>query len=246
MDPRERFSRTVDDYVRYRPDYPEALIDFVIEDAGLSAGGVVVDVGCGTGISSRQLAARGLTVIGVDPNEAMLAAARAAGGPEGLSYRRGDAETLEGIERADAIVGGQAFHWIDLDRALPRFAELLPEGGRVIAFWNLRDSSDPLMAAYDALLREWSPEYESVGAEPRAKAVASHPGLKDLRRREFPHSQPLDRDGFHGRAWSSSYVKNVVEDRAGFDRALDALLDRHATDGQIAFVYRSLAVSFGV
>ncbi len=244
MDPRERFSRTVEDYRRYRPDYPDALIAWVIAEAALEPGATVVDVGCGTGISARQLAARGLTVIGVDPNDAMLEAARAEGGPPGLRYVRGDGETLEGIDRADAIVGGQAFHWLDLDRALPRFAALLPPAGRVIAFWNLRDDADPAMAAYDALLRTWSPEYEDVGAEPRARAIAADPRIQDLREASFPHAQRFDRAGFHGRVWSSSYVRNVIEDRAAFDAALDQLFDAHAEDGALAFRYRSLALSF--
>lgn len=241
MDPRERFSQTVEDYRRWRPDYPDALLDHIVAEARLSEGDRVIDVGCGTGISARQLAARGLDVLGVDPNEAMLAAAREDGG--GVTYLQGDGETLQGVTRADAIVGGQSFHWLDLDRALPRFAEVL-DGGRVIAFWNLRDDHDPFMGAYEALLREWSPEYESVGAEPRARALTKHPGVTDLREASFPHAQRLDRAGFHGRVWSSSYVRNVVTDREAFDRALDALFDHFVDEEHVAFRYRSLALSF--
>ncbi|MGE0784891.1 MAG: trans-aconitate 2-methyltransferase [Sandaracinaceae bacterium] len=244
MDPRERFSQTVEDYRRYRPDYPDALIDHVIAEANVGRDGVIVDVGCGTGISSRQLAARGVRVIGVDPNRAMLDAARAEGGPAGLTYVETDGETLAGIERADAIVGGQSFHWLDLERALPRFEALLPREGRAIAFFNLRDEGDPMMAAYEALLRRFSPEYADVGAEPRAAALAAHPGLSDLRRASFAHAQRFDREGLKGRAWSSSYVKNVIQDRESFDAALDALFDAHARDGQVTFLYRSIALSF--
>jgi SAM-dependent methyltransferase len=203
---------------------------------------VVIDVGCGTGISSRQLAARGLEVIGVDPNEAMLEVAREPGGT--IRYVVADGETLPFEGPVDAIVGGQSFHWLDLDRFLPRCAELLRPGGRVVAFWNLRDDRDPLMAAYERLLLERCPEYAEVGAERRAEEVTRHPGLLDLRRASFPHAQVLDRAGFHGRVWSSSYVRNQVTDRAAFDRALDALFDEHAEDGRVRFVYRTVALSF--
>lgn len=241
MDPRDRFSATVDDYDRYRPDYPEALYDWLLEDCALSPGDTVVDVGCGTGIATRQLAARGLGVVGVDPNEAMLAAARRAGG-EGITYVQTDAETLDvGLERCDAIVGGQCFHWIDLDRALPRFRQLLRPDGRVVAFWNLRDADDPLMAAYERLLIEQAPEYEAVGAEPRAAAVADR---VDPRKVAFQHAQRLDREAFFGRVWSSSYVKHGITDREGFDAALGALFDGFAEDGHVRFVYRTIALSF--
>ncbi|MCA9621725.1 MAG: class I SAM-dependent methyltransferase [Myxococcales bacterium] len=248
MDPRERFTATVDDYRRHRPDYPEALIDWIVEDGGLSRGDRVVDLGCGTGISSRQLAARGLAVIGVDPNEAMLEAARSQGG--GVTYLRGDGETLHlDPPKVQAIVGGQSFHWLDLDRALPRFRELLAPGGRVIPFWNLRDASQPLMAAYEALLLRRCPEYARVGAEPRAEALMAHPRIRDrpeadLRQHVVPHHQRLDREGFFGRVWSSSYVRHDVKDPEAFDAALAALFDEHQEDGMVRFDYRAIALSF--
>lgn len=236
----DRFSRTVEDYRRYRPDYPAALFDWLLPHCGLEPGSTVVDVGCGTGISSRPLAARGVRVFGVDPNGPMLAAAREAGG--GVSYVQSDAETLTvPVDTVDAIVGGQSFHWIDLPRATPRFKALLRPGGRVVAFWNLRDHRDPFMKAYEALLLEWSPEYASVGAEPRARAVAAQVDAEHI---EFGHGQVLDRPGFGGRVWSSSYVRNVVADRAGFDAALDALFAAHATGGHVRFVYRTHAWSW--
>lgn len=69
MDPRDRFSQTVEDYRRYRPDYPAALFDWIEQHAELEVGSVVVDIGCGTGISSH-LASRGWRTIGVDRSTA--------------------------------------------------------------------------------------------------------------------------------------------------------------------------------
>jgi len=171
----------------------------------------------------------------------MLEAARAEGGAR-LRWALTDAETLDvGLDRADAIVGGQCFHWIDLDRALPRFAELVGPDGLVVAFWNLRDGSDPLMADYEALLLAHAPQYAKVGAEPRVEAIAAR---VDAERAVFDHDQVLDRDGFFGRVWSSSYVRHGLEDREGFDAGLSALFDRHAAGGTVRFVYRTLALAF--
>ncbi|MBX3271679.1 MAG: methyltransferase domain-containing protein [Sandaracinaceae bacterium] len=241
MDPRDRFSATVEDYERARPDYPASLFDWILEDGALGPGATVIDVGCGTGIATRQLAARGLSVIGADPNDAMLAAARRAGG-ERVTFVSTDAETLDvGGARADAITGFQCFHWIDLDRALPRMRAVLRPGGRIYAVWNLRDARDPLMAAYEALLLERAPEYAEVGAEPRAHALAER---VEGRNATFPHAQWLDRAAFFGRVWSSSYVRHGVTDRDAFDAALGALFDRFAEDGRARFVYRTTALSF--
>jgi len=245
MDPRERFSQTVEDYRRYRPDYPSALFDWIEQHAELEEGSVVVDIGCGTGTSTRQLAARGWRAIGVDPNPEMLAAAREdSAGVEGIEYVRSDAETLAlPSSRCDAIVGGQCFHWFDLGRALPRFRALL-RGGPAVAFWNLRDHDDPLMAAYEALLTERCPEYVKVGAEPRAEAIADR--FEDAERGFFPHDQSLGREAFFGRVWSSSYVRNSVSEdqRPSFDEALGALFDEHQQGAVVRFVYRTMAVAF--
>lgn len=251
LDPRERFTATVDDYRRHRPDYPDALFDWIASEAALTEGDVVVDVGCGTGISSRQLAARGLSVVALDPNPAMLEAARAEGS-KGITWVLGDAETLPIDDVVTgpvaAIVGGQSFHWLDLDRALPRFREALRPEGRIIPFWNLRDASKPLMAGYELLLLRHCPSYARVGAEPRAEKVMMRADLLDKRTHSVPHHQRFTREGFHGRVWSSSYVQHGVKDREAFDEALDELFDRWSEqvddhEPTVTFDYLATAVS---
>jgi len=68
-----RFSGAAAGYARFRPGYPEALVDWVVAESAVREGDRVVDVGCGTGILTRMLARRGFDVVGIDPNEDMLA-----------------------------------------------------------------------------------------------------------------------------------------------------------------------------
>src|SRR4051794_6032716 len=70
-DPLGRFTRVADLYARCRPDYPAEALDFIAERCGLTIGSCVVDVGSGTGISSRLLAQRGFRLIGLEPNADM-------------------------------------------------------------------------------------------------------------------------------------------------------------------------------
>ncbi len=74
-DPRHRFSGAAAGYARFRPGYPDALVDRVVTEAGVKSGDPVADVGCGTGIFTRMLAARGLEVTGIDPDPAVMRAA---------------------------------------------------------------------------------------------------------------------------------------------------------------------------
>src|SRR5436305_7380671 len=90
-----RFSGLADDYAAHRPVYPDEVIDFVVTRAGLGLSSLVVDVGAGTGISSRLFARRGLRVIGIEPNDEMRARAEAESLPPPLvspTYRSGHAE----------------------------------------------------------------------------------------------------------------------------------------------------------
>src|SRR5260370_3627962 len=96
LDPKERFSDRVDDYVRYRPDYPRPFLELLQRECGLGRGRVVADVGSGTGMLTRLLVESGAQVIGVEPNAAMRAAAeRALGGEPRFRSVDGSAEATE-------------------------------------------------------------------------------------------------------------------------------------------------------
>jgi SAM-dependent methyltransferase len=70
-----RFSDRVDDYVRYRPDYPAALVEWLRREQGVTSDWDVADIGAGTGISSKMLLDAGYRVTAVEPNAPMRAAA---------------------------------------------------------------------------------------------------------------------------------------------------------------------------
>jgi SAM-dependent methyltransferase len=238
LDPRERFTVTAEDFARYRPGYPDALRDWLGATCGLGDGAHVVDLGCGTGIASRWLAAR-WRVTGVEPNQAMLEKARAAGEGPRLGYVRGAAEETglpDGC--ADLVSIANALHWFDAPRALAEIARLAAPGGWAAAYWNGRADS-PFNDDYEALLRGWSEDYRTrfPGPERSPLHILRDAGL-ELIQAHFTDEHRVGRDAFIGLAHSASYVAHGVTDLAAFDAALEATFARHAAGGVLVIPMR--------
>jgi SAM-dependent methyltransferase len=242
LPPQQRFAATADTYARFRPGYPEALVDWVLATTGLRSPALVLDVGCGTGLSTRAFAARGLDVVGVDPTEEMLEHARRAGGAR---YQRGES-TATGLPPGSVtlVISGQAFHWFDVAATLAELRRILVPGGWCAAFWNVR-AATPFLGEYEQLLHRYARDYERrPKALPTIEAIAARPEVCSVHRVELPNRQDLDREGLVGRAFSSSYVAHDVAEKAAFERELSALFDRHADAGRVAFLYRTVAIAW--
>lgn len=245
VDPRLRFREVADLYERYRPGYPDALVEWIVRETGLRPGAKVADLGSGTGISSRLFQGHGFDVVGVEPNDAMRErAVRAGGGPR---YVAGEAAaTGLGDASVELVTVAQAFHWFEPEAALAEIARILVPGGACAVFWNLR-SVTPLLDEYEALLRRFSTDYSDAWRPgPAMEAIRRSPRIRHLREREFELTERLTREQLFGRAHSASYVQHGVAEPEAFDRELAAIFDRHQEDGRVTWRYRTVALLFGV
>jgi SAM-dependent methyltransferase len=209
-DPTKRFSNRVDDYVRYRPRYPSAVIDLLESSCGLTRDWVVADVGSGTGIFSEMLLRLGCRVYGVEPNREMREAGERllAGHPGFVSVDgRAEATTLPGAS-VDLVTAGQAFHWFDRARSRAEFVRILKPGGWVALVWNKRrKSGTPMNAAYERLLLKYAVDYHSVDHETVTDEMIAaffHP--QEMQQRSFEQPRRLDYRTLEGYMRSASYV----------------------------------------
>lgn len=125
------FDEDAELYDRARPGYPPGLYDDLAELAGAGPGSRVLEVGCGTGQATVELAARGCRITAVEAGPRMAAIARRnlAGGAEAeVVTARFESWPLP-PEPYDAVVSATAFHWIDPAVRMTRAADALRPGG---------------------------------------------------------------------------------------------------------------------
>lgn len=246
-DSTERFSSRVADYVRYRPDYPPALLDWLHHDIGVPTETLVADIGAGTGISTRLFLAAGHPVIAVEPNAAMRTAAEQWLAPDYLRLKlvEGTAEaTTLAQDSVGLVAAAQAFHWFDTTTVRREWARILHPGGMALVFWNSRllDAS-PFLVGYEQLLLEFGTDYTEVAEryqDDDTMRAWYGEGLRGIAR--LPNVQRMDFDGLRGRLLSSSYAPQAGHPRhAPMLLALRQLFDAHAQDGHIAFEYQTRA-----
>ena len=125
----------------------------VAESFGVDPGPDVLDVGCGTGIAARQFRAAGCRVLGVEPDARMADFARRTG----IEVEVATFEAWDSAGRTfDAVVAGQAWHWVDPVAGAAQAARVLRPGGRLAAFWHVfeppQDVAQAAVAVYQRVM----------------------------------------------------------------------------------------------
>jgi SAM-dependent methyltransferase len=240
-DPTTRFASRVENYVKYRPRYPQAIASRLAEVCGLTVSSRVADVGSGTGLLSEVFLDHGNRVVAIEPNREMRDA-----GSRLLRHRRGfftvggRAEALPLVDGClDFVVAGQAFHWFDRVLARREFARGLRSDGWVVLVWNERETeSTPFLMAYEDLLKRYAVDYDRVDHRLIDDGVLADFFGRPPQYEALDNGQVFDFDGLKGRLLSSSYTPEP--DHPNHQPMLDALariFDEHADHGHVVFKY---------
>lgn len=143
----DQWAAIAQEYANFRSGYSNELYDFIAQ-FGLKRGATILDVGCGSGIASEPFVMNGFPVTGLDPSEAMLAAA--AQRLPNATFVQGEAEALPfPNERFDVVISAQTFHWVDRAKALAEAFRVLRRGGIIAIWWKHLMASDPIKAMRD-------------------------------------------------------------------------------------------------
>ena len=112
----------------------------------------ILDVGCGDGTLTAQIAARGAAVVGIDASESMIAAAL----KRGLDVRVMDAQQLPFVDEFDAAFSNAVLHWIpDADAVIAGVHRALKRGGRFVGEFGGHTNVAAIMTALRAVLPKY-------------------------------------------------------------------------------------------
>lgn len=238
----ERFSDRVENYAKYRPDYPAAMLAHLVKSIPPPAR--AADIGAGTGILTAQLLGAGYEVFAVEPNRPMAQAAeQSLGQSPGFHSVSGTAEaTMLAPGSIDLITCAQSFHWFDQGKTKLEFKRILRAGAPVAIIWNERlDDASDFQREYEAILQRLVPEYPKVvHRQVTLDQIQAFFGPWPVQLLTFQHPQYLGRESLLGRVLSSSYVPNTGQ--PGHTEVMSAvagLFDHYQANGRVRMEYET-------
>lgn len=214
-------------YEAGRPDYPREVVDWLLAPVREQGRALrVADVGAGTGKLARTVVEAGAEVVAIDPDPGMLAVLREH--VRGVPTFAGTAERMPLPDHSlDAVLLGQAWHWVDPVPASAEAGRVLRTGGVLGLVWNIRDESDPWVARLTAAMHGSHAEEMLKGGG----VVVAEP-FGTLEARTWNWTRPVTRPALLDMAASRSYVITAPQaERAAIAAAVSALFDeRRVTD----------------
>jgi len=238
----QRFSSRVENYIKYRPGYPNGVIETLRSECGLTADSIIADIGSGTGILTEMFLRNGNLIYGIEPNREMREAGERLlkGYPRFHSVAAQAEETRLPDHGVDFITAGQAFHWFDREKAREEFARILRPRGWIALIWNERvTTTTPFLVAYEQLLKDYSTDYEQVDHRRiDDDVICDFFGSDDFRLKQFKNVQVFDYEGVKGRLLSSSYAPE--EGHPNYEpmlAELERIFQAYQNDGKVVFEY---------
>lgn len=239
-----RFSNRVENYVRYRPRYPDEIVGTLENHGSLLESDTIADIGSGTGISTQVFLSKGYSCVGVEPNRAMRKAAeRQLGNYPSFRSVDGAAEatTLEN-HSVDLIIAGQAFHWFDQEACKTEFLRILRPGRSVALIWNERNhTGTAFQADYEELLKTYCNDYDQVDYKRvDLETLKNFFSPFQYSIHQYKNQQHFDLEGLKGRLLSSSYCP--TEGEPNYNPVMEGLTElfrTHQMNDQINFDYNT-------
>lgn len=219
---RSTFDGVASVYDEVRPGYPKRLFDDLANLTFTGAGAEVLEIGCGTGQATVDLARRGYHVLGVElgGNLARVAGCKVAQYPNARVLNSSFEEWPLQQKSFDLVVSATAFHWIDPKVRYRKSAEALKAGGSLALIWHRpepEESTEGFSKALSEAHREQAPEL----------AEEQRPQRLDW---ATDKAEDIERSGYFERPVQRCYRFGVEHDAGSYVRLMSTYSSHRALD----------------
>ena len=234
-------------YSRFRPSIPVEVVDYVRDRFKLDGTSVLLDMGCGTGISTFAFAPCFARAVAFDTNDEMLAQARARQ-PESLRIEwqsRSDRDVTPSEGPYRLATACRSFNWMDQYPLLAKLHHILEPGGGVAligdgSFWT---GDDPWEATVRDVIQRFLGQTRRAGKKTYAAptepytAMLEKSGYLDVEYKDVQVERAWNVDGIIGYLYSTSFsARDLYGDCLGqFEETLRGELLKH-NGGEDRFV----------
>jgi SAM-dependent methyltransferase len=186
----------------------------VIDWLAPQAGEAILDLGCGSGQLTSEIAAAGATVIGIDSAPSMVAQSRI--NFPNLTFQLADATALRFDNQFDAVFSNAVLHWVRPPEAAAQgVAKALKPGGRFVCEFGGKGNVASILRVAGAHTPDWF--YPSIA---EYASILEANGLEVREAMLFDRPTPLEgADGMED--WLKMFVKTLTGD--ALKQAVEAL-----------------------
>ena len=233
----ETFNQMVDYYDKYRPSYPQEIIDTIIKKANLHTGSKILEIGSGSGKATTQFADYGFEMCCIDPGVKLIEKGRERFQGKNIKFIASRFEDFTTTScYYDAIISAQAFHWLPQPTGYEKCASALKDCGYLAPFWNIEILQETTMDKELMELMEKHNAFTSVESETayneRMEKISN--GLADsgfFSAPEVIHSRwekDYTLDEYFGLALTGNvFVQNSAEVKQAYYSSLRELAAKH-------------------
>jgi ubiquinone/menaquinone biosynthesis C-methylase UbiE len=162
------FTGLAGDYARFRPGYAPQIVTAILGYVGRDSASIdAADIGAGTGIWTRTLAAQGLhSIVAVEPNDDMRGQGIETSRGTDIAWHKGWAEATGLPDSSiDLATMASSLHWADFDKVCEEFHRILRPNGLFVALWNPRlIEASPLLVEIEEEITRLKPDIRRVSS----------------------------------------------------------------------------------
>ncbi len=241
------FTGRANDYNKGRPAYSNELIDYMVNQIGITANDIVADIGSGTGIFSRQLLEK-CNVICVEPNDDMRKVAEnELSNYLTVQFSDGTAENTK-LEKAsvDFVTVAQAFHWFDGDKFKAECQRILKNSGEVMLVWNTRNTECEFNKDNEKIFEKYCPAFRGFSGGTQKDDISIQKFFDGkYQYAEFDNPIIYTKEQFVSRCLSASYsIKDGDSGYQEYMNELNALFEKYC-ENQLLKIPNSSVIYWG-